>query len=208
MLQSQAVTRATLELLKELMLLPDLNHFVLVGGTNLALRFAHRKSIDLDLFSDIPFDTESVFNGLSANYSNIILASQSEKTLFLYINEVKIDVLLLPYPYLQPVETVEGVRLISLPDLAAMKLSAVARRGVKKDFWDIAELLDTFNISEMVEFYKAKYSSHDLFHVLRALVYFEDAENQKDPDPIKKTTWKEVKKKIEKAVKIFIDSKR
>ena len=32
--------------------------------------------------------------------------------------------------------------LLSLPDLAAMKLNAIANRGSKKDFFDLAELLN------------------------------------------------------------------
>ena len=41
-------------------------------------------------------------------------------------------------------------------------------------------------MSEMMEFYRAKYASHDIFHLLRALVYFQDVAAQKDPDPLKK----------------------
>lgn len=37
----------TLELLKQLMLLPILDSFFLVGGIALALQLGHRKSIDL-----------------------------------------------------------------------------------------------------------------------------------------------------------------
>ena len=46
MLHTQTVERDTLGLLKELMAMPELNSFVLVGGTNLALKFGHRLSID------------------------------------------------------------------------------------------------------------------------------------------------------------------
>ncbi len=208
MLHTQTVTGATLELLNDLMALPELEQFGLVGGTNLnlSLRFGHRLSIDLDLFTNTPFDTERIYNILEAKFSNIVLASQSEKMLFLYINDVKIDMVLLPYPYLNPTENIEGVRLVSVEDIAAMKLSAIARRGVKKDFWDIAELLDVFGLDQMISFYQAKYSSRDIFHLLRSLVYFFDAENQKDPDPIKKISWQIVKQKVEKAVEDYLNT--
>ncbi len=49
MLQTRTVEPRTLELLKQLMLLPILDSFFLVGGTALALQLGHRKSIDLDL---------------------------------------------------------------------------------------------------------------------------------------------------------------
>jgi hypothetical protein len=206
MLQTQTVTGAALDVLKGLMALPVLADFALVGGTNLSLRFGHRRSIDIDLFTNTSFQPEMVYNQLLTHFPNTILASQSETMLFLYINEVKTDLVLLPYPYLQPVEMVEGIRLVSVPDIAAMKLSAISRRGVKKDFWDIAELLDVYTMEEMLTFYKAKYSSHDILHLVRSLVYFEDAEAQKDLQPLKKITWKQVKKKVERAVQQFIDS--
>lgn len=194
-------------LLKDLMGMPELKQFGLVGGTNLSLRFGHRLSIDLDLFTNEPFDAEKIYNKLESKFSKTVMASQSDTMLFLYVDEVKIDMVLLPYPYLRPVEEVEGIRLVSVEDIVAMKLSAIARRGVKKDFWDIAELLDTFSIEEMLDFYKAKYSSRDIFHLLRSLVYFVDAETQKDPDPIKNVTWKQVKAKVQKAVERYVDDK-
>jgi hypothetical protein len=188
------------------MSLPELSQFGLVGGTNLSLRFGHRLSIDLDLFTNEPFDSEITYNQLEARFPNILQASQSETMLFLYINEVKIDMVLLPYPYLNPMEQVEDIRLVSLEDIAAMKLSAVARRGVKKDFWDIAELLDVFSLDQMLEFYKTKYSSRDIFHLLRSLVYFNDADPQKDPDPLNNATWSQVKIKVQNAVKKYLDA--
>lgn len=206
MLQTQTVTGAALDLLKTLMAMPELASFALVGGTNLSLRFGHRRSIDIDLFTNDSFHPETLYNQILTRFPDTILASQSETMLFLYIDDVKTDVVLLPYPYLQPVEVIEGIRFVSVPDIAAMKLSAIARRGVKKDFWDIAELLDSYSIAEMISFYKAKYSSHDILHLVRSLVYFEDAEMQKDPEPLKKMTWKKVKKKVQLAVQQFIDN--
>lgn len=189
-----------------LMAMPELEQFALVGGTNLALRFGHRLSIDLDLFTNQPFETESIYRVLESTFEGTVMASQSEQMLFVYIHDLKLDMVLLPYPWLQPFEEIEGIRLATLPDIAAMKLSAIARRGVKKDFWDIAELLDTFSLEQMISFYKAKYSSRDIFHLLRSLVYFTDAETQKDPDPLKKVNWKQVKTKVEKAVEKYIEA--
>lgn len=57
----------------------------------------------------------------------------------------------------------------------------------------------------MIVFYKAKYSSRDIFHLLRSLVYFTDAEAQKDPDPLKEVTWKQVKDKVKKAVEQYVN---
>ena len=205
MLYTQTVTGDTLELLKGLMALPELDSFVLVGGTNLSLRFGHRLSIDLDLFTNESFDTEGVYNAILERFPNTQLASRSQKMLFIYTNETKLDLVLLPYPYLEPIENFDGIRLASIPDIVAMKLNAIAGRGVKKDFWDVAELLDYYNIEQMIDFYKRKYRSHDIFHLIRSLIYFEDAEKQKDPDPLKRISWNQVKAKVEKAVKNYLN---
>ncbi|HUZ61302.1 MAG TPA: nucleotidyl transferase AbiEii/AbiGii toxin family protein [Hanamia sp.] len=36
--------------------IPELQDFSLVGGTALSLHYGHRKSVDLDLFSNKPFE--------------------------------------------------------------------------------------------------------------------------------------------------------
>jgi Nucleotidyl transferase AbiEii toxin, Type IV TA system len=208
MLQTQTVEGNTLGLLKSLMAMQSLQQFALVGGTNLSLRLGHRLSIDLDLFTPQPFNVDSLARIIIAQFPDTIIASQSESMLFLYINDIKVDMVVLPYPYIEPIDVVEDIRLVSIPDIVAMKLSAIARRGVKKDFWDIAELLDMYSLSEMIEFYKSKYQSNDIFHLVRAIAYFEDAEKQKDPDPLKKMTWKQVKLKVTQAVKKYLERQK
>ncbi len=207
MLHTQTVTGATLGLLKRLMARPELAQFALVGGTNLSLRLGHRRSIDLDLFTNEPFNSQVLAATLPAVFPQSEMVSMSDMMLFFYIEDVKTDMVTLPYPWLNPFDIVDGIRLASLPDIAAMKLSAIARRGVKKDFWDIAAMLDHFSLDEMLGFYRAKYSSHDFFHLLRSLVYFADAEAQRDPDPLDNTNWKQVKKKVELAVHRYVDRK-
>ena len=205
MLQSQTVEQGTLELLKGLMEIPELETFALVGGTNLALRFGHRLSIDLDLFTNQKFDSNKIFDAISGVFPNTELTSKNENMLFLYVNDIKVDIVLLPYVYIQPVEEIDGVRMVSVPDIIAMKLHAVSTRGVKKDFWDIAELLNYYSIADMVQFFKTKYSKQDVWYILRSMIYFEDAEQQiKDPDPLKKVTWKQVKKKMKTEVTQYI----
>jgi hypothetical protein len=205
MLHTKTIAGSTLELLKELMLHESLQQFVLVGGTNLSLRLGHRLSIDIDLFTSSPFSPEAVTAKIMADFPQTELVSNSDIMLFLYINNVKTDMVSLPYNWLLPFDVIDGIRLASMPDIAAMKLSAIGRRGVKKDFWDIAALLDFYSLDEMLGFYKSRYTSHDIFHLLRALVYFEDAEAQKDPAPLVKMNWKKVKKKVETATQKYIN---
>ena len=53
MLQYQTIEPATLELLRDLLAIPEFKNLRLAGGTSLALQIGHRKSIDLDLFGAI-----------------------------------------------------------------------------------------------------------------------------------------------------------
>jgi len=41
-----------------------------------------------------------------------------------------------------------------------MKVAAIMKRGVKKDFWDIAELLQHYSIQDFIDLYSKKYPSH------------------------------------------------
>jgi len=59
----EAIDRSTPELLINLQQKEYLNRFYLAGGTALALRMGHRRSVDIDLFSDFGFDAE---NGVEA----------------------------------------------------------------------------------------------------------------------------------------------
>jgi hypothetical protein len=53
MLHYQTVSSELLELLKFCMAREEFSKLRLVGGTDLALQFGHRKSIDIDLFGSI-----------------------------------------------------------------------------------------------------------------------------------------------------------
>ena len=54
MFYPESVSPELLQLLKDLMLETELEEFILGGGTSLSLRFGHRQSIDLDLFTIQP----------------------------------------------------------------------------------------------------------------------------------------------------------
>ena len=61
MLQYKSLLPKTLDLLKEVMQIPSLSAYQLVGGTALALQLGHRTSLDLDLFTDTQhFDEQDI----------------------------------------------------------------------------------------------------------------------------------------------------
>ena len=87
----------------------------------------------------------------------------------------------------------------------AMKVNAILRRGVKKDFWDIAELLEHYTMDEVIDNYIKKYPNQMLLiSIPRALIYFDDADTTDDPISFKGQTWKKVKEIIKKKVREFL----
>jgi len=204
MLYENTVAPATLGLLKELMQMEVLKPFALVGGTNLSLRLGHRISEDLDIFAIEAYESEAIIQPLTALFpSEINIIEQRAHTVLAYVRGVKVDFVLHRYPYLQPVEILDGIRFASVPDIVAMKLNAITRRGAKKDYFDLAELLDYHPLPEMLRFFTDKYNTKDIGFVVRSLVYFEEADRSTDPIILKKTSWKQVKEKIEKAVQDY-----
>lgn len=200
MLYKNAVEPGTLGTLNRLMQLPALEQFALVGGTNLALRLGHRHSVDLDIFTNASFDLTEVWEAIRQEFPQVIKLDERRQTLLATIDGVKIDLIRHAYPYLLPVEANEGIRMLSIPDIIPMKLGALARRGNKKDFWDIAYLLDQYSLPEMLEFFKQKYQNEDIGYVVMSLTYFDDAENQDDPVVFQKILWNDVKRKVRLAV--------
>jgi hypothetical protein len=64
-----------------------------------------------------------------------------------------------------------------------MKLAAISRRGIRRDFWDLYAIGQhgAVSLGESGAAYVRRFgvAEADLYHVLRALTYFDDAE--KDP---------------------------
>ncbi len=116
------------------------------------------------------------------------------------VNGIRTDLNKFNYPFQNNLE-IDNIRLLGLEDIAPMKLDAITGRGKKKDFYDIFFLLQQFALPEILDLYHKKYQHSTIFHVIKSLTWFEDAET--DPDPIvldKKITWQKVKNRISETV--------
>lgn len=201
MLHFETVEPNTLELLRKLMDKPYLATFCLVGGTSLSLQIGHRKSIDLDLFSEAEFDSAKLLEDVAQDFGQIEVLTKVKGTLLTRIQGVKVDFLRFNYPMIRPVRTDGNIRLYTPEDIAPMKLDAIAGRGKKKDFYDVYFLLEKMTLEEMLVLHHEKFKLSTTFHILKSLTYFEDADEDDQPILIKKrVTWPQVKKKILAAV--------
>ena len=206
MLQYRTVEPRTLELLKKLMSIPELSTFQLVGGTALALYYGHRLSVDLDLFSTSNFDTDAVLAAIERDFPDFAYSRPNAVGIFGFIGDVKVDfVRYHGHPVLSPVVIEEGIRLCGVHDIMAMKIAAVLKRSVKKDFWDVAELLEHYSLQQMIDCYHQKFPSHQLLiSIPQALTYFSEADESEEPVSLKEQTWKSVKNKIQISVNAYL----
>lgn len=173
MLQTQTLAPATLQLLKQLMQDPELRAFRLVGGTALALQLGHRISVDLDLFTNTPFDEQQLREYLEHTYG-LQTDYISRHTLKGEIDGVQIDCIAHQYPWLQEPKQEDGIRLAGLPDICAMKLNAITGNGTRiKDFIDVAWLSAHYSLNQMLDFYEQKYNANVLMP-LKAIIFFDE----------------------------------
>ena len=192
MLYLETVESSTLELLKKLQRLPVLEQTRLVGGTALALQLGHRKSIDLDFFGTVDCEAEYLRESIAGIASPTILKESPHIHIYI-VDGIKVDIVNYKYPWLDDVVLEQGLRLASVSDIAAMKITAIIGRGTKKDFIDIAFLLHHFSLEEILHFYAAKYNDSSVFMAMKSLAYFDDAEADPMPDMFVNQSWQQVK---------------
>lgn len=203
MLYKETVTSSTLGLLRRLMDDPQLQDFVLVGGTSLALQIGHRVSVDLDLFSISSFEEIALNQYLIDQYQfeTDFLARSTVKG---EIEGVQIDCLSHAYPLVGEINVDEAIRLASLQDIAAMKLNAIAGNGTRiKDFIDIAYLAEYMPLNEMLEAYQNKYKTMNVLIPVKALTFFEEI-NFNEPIKMlssKNFNWKKIEKRLYEMLK-------
>lgn len=123
MLQLRTVEPRTLELLGQLMEIPELGSFVLAGGTAVSLNNGHRLSIDLNLFSTIDFDSTHLVIFLERKFPGFRYSSlQNTVGLLGYIESINTDfVRHYPYPIFQKPIIESSFRLMSMPDISKEK---------------------------------------------------------------------------------------
>lgn len=185
-------TRSNLELLNKANIL---DNFYLAGGTGLALQIKHRLSIDLDFFTEKDINIKALMDRLQ-ELGEITVSKEAENTLNGTFNKTEIMFLKYAYPLLFPLKEVEGIIIADSRDIGCMKISAVYSRGTKKDFIDLFFICkNIIDFKELLELFKKKYKDVDynMIHILKSLVYFDDAEKDPMPKMLTPVSWNKVK---------------
>lgn len=174
----------------------------LAGGVAVALRLQHRRSQVLDLFVA---GSDPVNLTPALEQRGVRILSRAQGTLHLDVGGVPASILRYSYPLLEITERVPGIPLplASLDDLECMKLSAIAGRGAARDFWDLHALLAARDrtLEQALDAYRRKFAAEDIGHVVRSLVYFDDAEAQPMPTGLTHTHWARIKNDLRVWVK-------
>ncbi len=191
----EAVDATALDALRRLFDSPLLGAFYLAGRTGLALSLGHRRSVDLDLFSRSTFHVNELVGMVREAFDSATVQNQRHDTLHVRANGTQISFLEYRYPLLRPLKTFGNVRIADPIDIACMKLSAIASRGTRRDFVDLHAVARDHGLPHLLALIDEKFSGvrYSRLHLLKSLVYFEDAE--KDPEPNMRTDleWERVK---------------
>jgi hypothetical protein len=191
------LNRNQIKVLKKLGFLKEYG-FYLAGGTALALQLGHRRSMDLDFYISKDFEYKKLRKELENKFKEAIFIQGSEGTLIMKLDGVAVSFFLYPYPLIFPlIEYDDFPPIAELKDIAAMKLIAIADRGIKRDFYDIYFLVKEFSLDKIFEWVKKKYPKFNTYSAVRGLTYFEDAEKKKYQRRVylfKYVSWQKVKK--------------
>ena len=192
-----------LDYLRQLGIVED---FYLAGGTALALQLGHRVSTDLDWFSTVRRlltpEREQMQAALAAG-GEFEVVSDQEGMLFGRLSGTDVSFVHQPHPLLEPQVDYRGVHLASATDIGLMKLAAINSRGTRRDFVDVYCLREIVSLDRLLELAPIKYADRPSFLpvAVRALAYFEDAEQQPMPRLFRPVRWADVRAYSESAAR-------
>ena len=204
----QTIDPKPYQLLQELMRDKDIEKagFVLCGGGALALHLGHRQSTDIDLFSpkkDIGPDQMKAF--MEKNFGDRVeVYNQSDLGIRGYLDGIKFDMIKFPYQMQHEPVVAEGIRVLDFMDAASMKLHAVANRGLRRDFYDLAEILQKMPLRELLEHYQKQFSPSPqaMSHTLKSLTFFNDAMADSNKVDVRNgRKWEQVQQIVHTAVR-------
>ncbi|MDX1577637.1 MAG: nucleotidyl transferase AbiEii/AbiGii toxin family protein [Gemmatimonadota bacterium] len=183
-----------------------LDSWVLAGGTGLALQIGHRYSEDLDFFHPDAFEPMTLANRL-AEAGNVSIQSRAPDTLHAMVEGLRLSFLRAQPPLLFGGTDYRGLVLADPRDIAVMKVIAIGGRGSRKDFVDLYfHLMGGTTLESVFALVRRRFSEVDPneYHLLKSLVYFEDAEAEPMPRMIRDVDWEEVKERIRDEVRRFV----
>jgi hypothetical protein len=171
--------------------------FYLAGGTALALQLGHRRSVDLDFFSETdevrPETHEKVLHTLGEFHPTVV--EHTWGNLLLLVDDLRVGFFGYSYKLVAPTVPAEGVPLAGLADIGLMKLDAISGRASRKDFHDLYAIAQRIPLRDLLVLAPEKYPYNRDFEaqVVRDLVYFERADQEAPLPLLHAVEWSTVK---------------
>lgn len=200
----QTVSAELKEIILKISSVHDFSGFRLCGGTSLSLQTGNRISVDADFVCETYFDKNQVADIAEKTLSNVTDLYIGDFGVFLKSNGIKVDFLSWNIPHIRPAQIVENVSLLHVEEIAAMKLFAITRRGEKKDYIDIAYLLQTYSLSQIIGFYNERHPKNDPALVVKFLLSYADIEKQPEPNMLVNLNWTKAKEILTQSVKDYL----
>jgi len=174
---------------------PQLQAWTLAGGTGLALRLGHRVSKDFDFFRTEGMSADSL-HSLFRRMGEYETLQEASNTLTVLVSGTTLSFFQVPDPFLFPPTPYRCFFLADLRDIALMKLAAISGRGSRKDFVDLYTCLRSgARLQGFFDLLPRKYGAGraNIYHILKSLTYFEDAEQEPMPAMLEPFNWEECK---------------
>jgi hypothetical protein len=175
-----------------------LEGWVLAGGTGLALQLGHRTSDDLDFFRPAPFEALTLAEALT-RIGAVSVQSRSASTLHVTVGGVRVSFLTAERALLFLGTRYRGLVVADPRDIAVMKVIAIGGCGSRKDFVDLYFFLRSGgSLESVLDLVRRRFEGLDFneYHLLRSLVFFDDAESEPMPQMLRRTHWADVKRTI------------
>jgi predicted nucleotidyltransferase component of viral defense system len=171
--------------------------FYLAGGTALALRLGHRRSVDLDFFSAtdrvLQASRQEILGDLIPLTPQVL--EDVDGNLLLQVSGLHMGFFSYSYPLLESTDSVKGIAIASVVDVGLMKLDALITRGSRKDFYDLYVVAQQVPISNLLALARNKYPYVRDFELMavESLVLFENADRDLQPDLLIDLPWEQVR---------------
>lgn len=190
----EVIDENMLRLTKRLEFLKEFS-FYLSGGTGLALQIGHRRSFDLDFFTDKEFLPEELSSAIKGRKISLEGEIRRQGTLYCILDGVKASFIFYDGQLLFPPVRINTLEAADWRDIVTEKLRTVSDRGQKKDFYDLYFGVRELGINAIAEFAHNKFGKAiNYLHLLKGITYFDDAE--RNPDPMlldKSASWEGIK---------------
>ena len=173
----------------------ELEGWTLAGGTGLALLLGHRLSEDFDFFRVDAMNADRLYRVLRRT-GPVETLQREGGTLTVLLGGIKVSFFSVLDPFLFAGQSYSFFQVADVRDIALMKLAAISSRGSRKDFVDLYTILrGGLALEECFGWLPRKYGKGrmNVYHVLKSLVYFEDAEREPMPRMLEPFDWRECK---------------